>query len=57
MIDQQIIIERVRMIEVSRVPIVQRHVLEIAIVKVLLDEDYFVCTDRFQDAIGDRGLA
>ncbi len=57
MIDQQFVVDRVRMIEVGRIPIVQRHVLEIAIIKILLDENDFVGTDRLQDAIRDRGFA
>src|SRR4029077_16754801 len=54
MIDQQLLVDRIRMIEVRRIPIVQRHVLEIAIVKILLDENHFVRADRLQDAIRDR---
>jgi hypothetical protein len=45
------------MIEVGRIPIVQRHVLEIAIVKILLDENDFVGADRLEDAIRDRRFA
>ena len=57
MIDQQFIVDRVRMVEVGRIPIVQRQVLEIAIVKILLDENYFVGADRLEDAIRDRRYA
>ena len=56
MIDQQIVIDRVGMIEVGRVAIIQRHVLQIAIVQVLLDENDFVGMDGFENAIGDRRL-
>ena len=57
MIYQEIVIKRVRMIEVRRVPIIQRHVFQIAIIDVLLNEDDFVGAHRFQNAIGDRSLA
>ena len=57
MIDQEIVIERVRMIEVRSIPIIQRHILQIAIIEVLLNKDDFVGAHRFQNAIGDRGLA
>jgi len=45
------------MIEIGRIAIVERHVLKIAIVKILLDEDDFISTDRLQNAIRNCRLA
>src|SRR5215831_3650362 len=57
MIDQQFVVDRVRVIEVRRVTIVERHVFQITIVKILLDEDDFIRAHRFQNAIRYRRLA
>jgi hypothetical protein len=57
MIHQQIVVDRVRMIEIGRIAIVERHILKIAIVKILLDEDDFVSADRLQNPISDCRLA
>src|SRR5260370_37825019 len=46
MVGQQLVIDGVRMIEIRRVAIVQRHVLKIAIVQILLDENDFVSADE-----------
>src|SRR5262249_14989777 len=45
MLDQQFVIDRIGMIEVRRATIIQRHVLQVAIIKVLLNEDDFICSD------------
>src|SRR6266496_991210 len=50
-LDEQIVIERVGMIEVSDLPIVERQIREVAIIRVLLNEDYFARLDRFQNAV------
>src|ERR1051326_8264810 len=57
MIYQQVVIYCIRMIEVRRVPIIERHVLQVAIVKILLNEDDFIGTHRFENSICDRCLA
>src|SRR5205823_4188759 len=57
MINQQLVIDGVGMIEVRRVAIVQRHVFQIAVIKILLNEDDFVGAYGFEDPIRYRCLA
>ena len=45
------------MIEVDGVAIIERQVFQVAIVRVLLNENHFARADRFKNAIGDRRLA
>ena len=47
----------VRVIEVGGVTIIQRHVFQVAVVKILLDEDDFVGTNRFENPVRNRRLA
>ena len=57
MIDQQLVIDRVRMIKVCRVTIIERHVHQIAVVQILLDKNNLVSPDRFEYPIRYRRLA
>src|SRR5882762_3828984 len=56
MINQQVVVDSVRMIEIRRIAIVERHVFKIAIVKILLDEDDLVSADRLQNPISNCRL-
>ena len=56
-IDQQFVVNRVRVIEICRVAVVERHVFQIAVVKILLNEDDFIGAHRFEDPIRNRRLA
>src|ERR1043165_1708674 len=56
-IDEQFVVERVRMIEVCEAAVIERQIGEVAVVGVLLDENYFAGADRFKDAIRDGGLS
>src|SRR5437870_6542457 len=53
MIDKELVINGIRMIEVCRVAIIQRHVLQIAIIKILLNEYDFVRAHRLENSIRD----
>src|SRR5690349_21420039 len=57
MIDEQFVVERVGMIEVCDATEIERQIGEVAIVGVLLDENYFAGADRFKDAICNSGLS
>src|SRR6185369_3709706 len=57
MIDEQFVVERVRMIEICHATEIERHIGEVAVVGVLLDENYFTGADRFKNAICNRGLS
>src|SRR5207244_12304742 len=56
MIDQELVINGIRMIEVGRVAIIQRHVLQIAIIKILLNESDFVRGNRLKNSITDASF-
>ena len=45
------------MIEVGNLTKVERQIFEVAVIRILLNENYFAGLDRFQNAICDRGLA
>ena len=45
------------MIEVGNAAIIEWQIGEIAVVGILLDENYFTRRDRFEDAIGDSCFA
>src|SRR5580765_3603421 len=51
MVHQQIVVERVRMIEICDLTIVERKILEIAVIGILLNKNYFAGANRFEDAI------
>jgi len=55
-VDEQVVIERVGMIEVSKLAIVQRQILEITVIGILLNEDNFARPNGFQDAVCYRSL-
>jgi hypothetical protein len=56
-VNKQIVIKRVGMIEVSDLAIVERQILEVAIVGILLDEDHLAGLHRFQDAVCHGGFS
>src|SRR6266571_8496842 len=57
MINQQLVVYGVWVIKVGLITIIQRHVLEIPIVQILLNEKHFVRTHRRQYPIRDRRLS
>jgi hypothetical protein len=50
-VHEQVVIERVGMIEVGDVTIVERKVGDVSVVRVLLNKNYFAGTDRFKNPI------
>src|SRR5262245_43735967 len=57
MIHQQIIVERIGMIEIGDVAVIKWQVFEVTVIRVLLDKNYFIGTDGFQNTVGHRCLA
>src|SRR4030095_1964899 len=57
MIHQQIVFERIRMIEICDLTIVEWKVFEIAVIGVLLNKNYFAGANRFEDAICNSCLS
>src|SRR5207302_8514335 len=57
MIGQQAAVERRRMIEVERRALLEPHVAEVAIVRVVLERDAAACRDRGRKLVRDGGLA
>src|SRR5687767_4533493 len=55
--NQQLVIESVRVIKISDLAIVEREVLDVTVVRVLLNEDHFAGTNRFQNAVSHCSLA
>ena len=45
------------MIEVRLIAVIERHVFQVAVVKILLDEDDFVGTNGFENRVRNRRLA
>ena len=57
MIDEQVVIECVRMVKVCNLAKVERQVLEVSVLLILLNENDFTRLNCFQNAVGDCGLA
>ncbi len=57
MVDEQIVVERVGMIEIRNLPVVERQIFQIAVIRILLNENDFTGLDCFQDAVCYRRLA
>jgi hypothetical protein len=53
---EQIIVERIRMVEIGETAIIDWKIRQVSVLRVLLNENDFTGTDRFKDAIGDRRL-
>src|SRR6266700_7227768 len=56
-INQQLVVESIGMIKVGLITIIQRHVLEIPVVQILLNEKHLVRAHRRKYAIRDRRLS
>src|SRR5690348_6184475 len=56
MVDEQLVVERVRMIEVRDAAVIEWKIGDIAVVRILLNENHFAGTDGFKNAIGDSRL-
>src|SRR2546421_3746523 len=54
MVHEQVVVERIRMIEVDCFAIIKRQVLQVAIIRVLLNERRFARTHGFKNAIRNR---
>src|SRR5687768_17639508 len=56
-VNEQIVVERIRMVEIGEAAKIEWKVRQVAIVGVLLNENDFTGTNRFKNAIGDRRLS
>jgi hypothetical protein len=56
-IDEKIVIERVGMIEVCDVAIVEREIRDVSVVGVLLNKNYFAGADGLENPIRNRCLS
>ena len=54
MINKHVAVERVRMIEICLLTLVERHIGKIAVIRILLDKHHFSRTDRFDNSSGYR---
>src|SRR5438552_282725 len=54
MVDEHITVDRIRMIEISLMTLVQRHVREISVIRVLLHENNVSRTDSLNDRLRNR---
>ena len=54
MIDKHVAVDRIRMVKICLMTFIKRHVGEVSVIRILLDQNYFFSADRSNDRPRDR---
>src|SRR4030095_6882842 len=52
-VNQKIVVQRIRMIEIRDLAVIEREVFKIAVIRILLNKNYLIRTNRFENSVSN----